>query len=129
VSDVVLDSSAVLAVILEEPGAERVEAYLPGAAVSAVNLGEVVAKLSDLGMPARTVEAVLDGLQIDIRPHDRDDALRAGFLRPATRAAGLSLGDRVCLALAASLGVPAITADGTWRGVADDIGVQVTPIR
>jgi ribonuclease VapC len=80
VSTAVLDSSAVLAVILEEPGAERVEAHLPGAILS-----EVVAKLRDLGMPEQTVEAVLDGLQVDIRPHDRGDALSAGFLRPATR--------------------------------------------
>ena len=50
-SDAVLDSSAVLAVILEEPGADSVEALLPGAKVSAVNLGEVAAKLRDLGMP------------------------------------------------------------------------------
>jgi ribonuclease VapC len=129
VSDAVLDSSAVLAVILEEPGAERAEAHLPGAMVSAVNLGEVVAKLRDLGMPAQTVEAVLDGLQIDIRPHDRDDALRAGFLRPATRAAGLSLGDRACLALAASLALPAITADRSWQSIAADVGVEVASIR
>ena len=50
-ADAVLDSSAVLAVILEEPGAERVERYLPGGKVSAVNIGEIVAKLHDLGMP------------------------------------------------------------------------------
>jgi len=125
----VLDSSAVLAVILEEPGAASVEAYLPGAKLSAVNLGEVVAKLRDLGMPAPTVEAVLDGFQVDIRPHDRDDAMDAGFLRPATRAAGLSLGDRACLALAASLGLPAITADRSWQSIAADVGVQIASIR
>jgi PIN domain nuclease of toxin-antitoxin system len=129
VSDAVLDSSAVLAVILEEPGADRVEAYLPGAKLSAVNLGEIVAKLRDLGMPAQTAEAVLDGLQIDIRPHDRNDALSAGFLRPVTRAAGLSLGDRACLALAASLGLPAVTADRSWQSIAADVGVKVASIR
>ena len=128
-SDAVLDSSAVLAVILEEPGAERVVTYLPGAKLSAVNLGEVVAKLRDLAMPEQTVEAILAGLQVDIRPHDRDAALGAGFLRPATRAAGLSLGDRACLALAASLGLPAVTADRSWQSVAVEIGVRVAPIR
>jgi PIN domain nuclease of toxin-antitoxin system len=125
----VLDSSAVLAVILEEPGAERVEPYLPGAKLSAVNLGEVVAKLRDLGMPEATVEAVLDGLQVDIRPHGGDDALVAGFLRPATRAAGLSLGDRACLALARLLALPAVTADRSWQRIANDVGVQVSAIR
>jgi ribonuclease VapC len=128
-SAAVLDSSAVLAVILEEPGAERVEALLPGAKVSAVNVGEVAAKLCDLGMPEPTVETVLGGLQIDVPAHDRAAALAAGFLRTATRAAGLSLGDRACLALAAALGVPAVTADRSWQSVAEAVGVQVTPIR
>jgi ribonuclease VapC len=129
VSDAVLDSSAVLAVILEEPGAERVEPLLPGAKVSAVNLGEVAAKLRDLDMPETIVETVLSGLQIDVRAHDRDAAIASGFLRPATRSAGLSLGDRACLALAAALGLPALTADRSWQSVAAAIGVQVKPIR
>jgi PIN domain nuclease of toxin-antitoxin system len=128
-SEAVLDSSAVLAVILEEPGAERVEALLPGAKVSAVNVGEVAAKLRDLGMPEDTIEAVLNGLQIDVRTHDLAAALASGFLRPATRRAGLSLGDRAWLALAATLELPAITADRSWQSVADAVGVQVRPIR
>jgi ribonuclease VapC len=129
VSDAVLDSSAVLAVILEEPGAERVEPLLPGAKVSAVNLGEVAAKLRDLDMPEATVETVLSGLQIDVRAHDRDAAIASGFLRPATRRAGVSLGDRACLALAATLGLPALTADRSWQSVADAVGVRVMVIR
>ena len=128
-SDAVLDSSAVLAVILEEPGADSVEALLPGAKVSAVNLGEVAAKLRDLGMPEATVETVLGGLQIDVRIHDWDAALASGFLRPATRSAGLPLGDRACLALAAALGLPAVTADRSWQSVAEAVGVTVSPIR
>jgi PIN domain nuclease of toxin-antitoxin system len=123
-SGAVLDSAAVLAVILEEPGADHVAPLLPGAKVSAVNLDEVTAKLRDLGMPESTVVTVLSGLQID-----EDAALASGFLQPATRRAGLSLGDRACLALAAALGVPAVTADRSWAGVAEAIGVQVTPIR
>jgi PIN domain nuclease of toxin-antitoxin system len=128
-SDAVLDSSAVLAVLLAEPGADRVETLLPGAKVSALNLGEVGAKLRDLGMPERTIETVLSGLQIDVRTHGWDAALAAGFLRPATRAAGLSPGDRACLALAAALGLPAVTADRSWQSVAGAIGVQVKSIR
>jgi ribonuclease VapC len=128
-SAAVLDSSAVLAVLLEEPGAASVEALLPGAKVSAVNFDEVAAKLRDLGMPEATVETVLSGLQIDVRAHDRDAALSSGFLRPATRHAGLALGDRACLALAAALGLPAVTADRSWQMVADAIGVRVMPIR
>jgi PIN domain nuclease of toxin-antitoxin system len=128
-SDAVLDSSAVLAVILEEPGAEQVEPLLPGGIVSAVNLGEVTAKLRDLGMPEATAETVLSGLQIDVRAHDWQAALAAGFLRPATRRAGLSLGDRACLALAATLGLRAVTADRSWASVSEATGVQVVTIR
>jgi PIN domain nuclease of toxin-antitoxin system len=128
-SDAVLDSSAVLAVILEEPGAEQVEPLLPGGKVSAVNFGEVAAKLRDLGMPEATVETVLSGLQMDVRAHDEQAALAAGFLRPATRSAGLSLGARACLALAAALGLQAVTADRSWASVGAAIGVQVTAIR
>ena len=128
-SDAVLDSSAVLAVILEEPGADRVEPLLPGAKVSAVNVGEVAGKLLDLGMPEETVETVLTGLQIEVHAPEWDAALSSGFLRPTTRSAGLSLGDRACLALAAALDLPAVTADRAWQSVAAAVGVEVTPIR
>ena len=84
-SDVVLDSSAVLALLHAEAGADAVAAVLPGALISTVNLAEVVAKL-----------------------------IERGALRPTTRAAGLSLGDRAGLALARSRGLAAMTADGAW---------------
>jgi ribonuclease VapC len=125
----VLDASAILAVILEEPGAERVEAYLPEAAASAVNVGEVVAKLRDLGMPERTVEEVVTDLQLGVHAHDLSAALASGFLRERTRRAGLSLGDRACLTLAQALQLPAVTTDRAWLKVADAIGVQVDLIR
>jgi ribonuclease VapC len=125
----VLDASAILAVILEEPGVDRVEAYLLEAAASAVNIGEVVAKLRDLGMPERTVEEVVTGLQLDLYAHDVNAAFASGFLRERTRLAGLSLGDRACLALAQALQLPAVTTDRAWREVADAIGVRVDLIR
>jgi ribonuclease VapC len=129
VGDAVLDSSAVLAIILEEPGGERAAHHLPGAKISAVNLGEVVAKLRDLGMPAETVEDILDALSLDVWPHDREAAVAAGHLRPVTRGAGLSLGDRACLALARALGLPAVTADRAWQDVAEAVGIEVELIR
>ena len=128
-ADAVLDSSAILAVILEEPGADQAEAYLPGAKVSTVNIGEVVAKLRDLGMPERTTNEVIAGLQLDVHVHDLDAALASGHLRLQTRPAGLSLGDRACLALAQALELPTVTSDRGWLAVADEIGVQVELIR
>ncbi len=128
-SEGVLDSSAVLALILEEPGAELVEGYLPGARISAVNVGEVVAKLHDLGAPADIIEQIVAGLQIRVHAHDREASLASGHLRPDTRAAGLSLGDRACLALAKALDLPAVTADRNWPKVARRAGVRVELIR
>ena len=128
-ADAVLDASAILALILEEPGAERVEPYIPGGTASAVNLGEVVSKLRDRGMAESEVDEIIAEMQLDLHGHDLTAALAAGHLRPATRSAGLSLADRACLALARALRLPAITADRSWLGVADAVGVRVDLIR
>jgi PIN domain nuclease of toxin-antitoxin system len=124
-ADVVLDASA----ILEGPGAERVEAFVPGGTASAVNLNEVVAKLHDLGMGDAKVDEIIAEVQLDVRGHDLAAALAAGHLRPATRVAGLSLADRACRALARTLRLPALTADRGWLGVADAVGVRIEVIR
>ena len=128
-ADAVLDASAILALILEEPGADRVELHVPGGMASAVNLGEVVAKLRDLGMVEASVDEIIADMQLDVRGHDLTAALAAGHLRPMTRSAGLSLADRACLALARALRLPALTADRSWLGVADAVGVRVDLIR
>ncbi|MBI2872580.1 MAG: type II toxin-antitoxin system VapC family toxin [Chloroflexi bacterium] len=111
--EAVLDASALLALLNAEPGAEVVAAALPQAAISAVNLSEVVAKLADAGMPEAAVREALQGLALDVVPFDTDQAYEAGLLRSSTRGVGLSLGDRACLGLARRLNVPALTADRT----------------
>ena len=113
-AEVVLDASALLALLNAEPGAELVAEALPGAAISAVNLSEVVAKLSDAGMPERAIRQALQPLGLDIVPFDEEQAYEAGLLRIPTKDAGLSLGDRGCLTLARRLNLPALTADRTW---------------
>jgi len=127
VNSVVLDASALLALVYAEPGSDVVGAMLSNARISAVNLSEVAAKLAEGGMTAPDIRAALDGLGLSVVPFDADLAYAAGLLRPATKAAGLSLGDRACLALAARLGLPALTADAAWQRV--DVGVDVRPIR
>jgi ribonuclease VapC len=129
VAEAVLDASAILALVLEEPGAERVEAFVPGGTASAVNLGEVVAKLRDLGMQEESVDEIVAEMQLRVHGHDLTAALASGHLRPMTRSAGLSLADRACLALAKTLRLPALTADRGWLAVADAIGVRVELIR
>jgi len=114
VTETVLDASALLALLGDEPGASEVAGALPSAVVSAVNLSEVVAKLADTGMSKSTITEALDELGLEVAPFDAEQAQAAGFLRPATHAAGLGLGDRACLALAERVGVPALTADRRW---------------
>ena len=101
VSNAVLDASALLALLQDEPGSDRVLESLPGALVCSVNLSEVVAKLTELGMPEPDIRVALS-LGLEVVAFDEALAYSAGALRPATRPAGLSLGDRACLALARS---------------------------
>jgi ribonuclease VapC len=129
----VLDASALLAHLRDEPGADVVgEAIASGAVISTVNLAEVLSRVADRGGdPAElaaelTQSGLLDGA-ITVEPFTVADAIDAGRLRPLTRDAGLSLGDRACLALARRLDAPALTADADWQGVAH--GVELRPIR
>jgi PIN domain nuclease of toxin-antitoxin system len=122
---VVLDASALLAMLNAEPGATRVAAVLPRAVVSSVNLSEVIAKLGDVGMPEAEIHAALEGLGLDVRPFDESLAYRAGMLRRASRAPGLSLGDRAGLALAMEIDCPVLTTDQQWLELAEPVVVEV----
>ncbi len=124
-ADVVLDASAVLAVLNGEPGAEEVWAHLPGAYVSAVNAAEVAAKLVDGGIGAEEAGQTLTRLGARVVPFEEADVGPAAHIRTATRSAGLSLGDRACLTLARRLGVPALTADRQWRDLRVDVEVRL----
>jgi ribonuclease VapC len=125
-SSCVLDASALLALLREEPGSEQVAKALDdGAVVSLVNLSEVVAKLSESGMPEEAIREVLDLPGVKKIEFDAEQAYQAGLLRPLTKSAGLSLGDRACLALARRLNLPVLTTDRVWQALSLDIVVQV----
>jgi len=125
-SGVVLDASAVLAWLREEPGAEVVGPRLAGAVMSAVNWCETWQKLDQHGVDADRATRRLQTLGVRVEPLTVQDALGAARLWSRTRAAGLSLGDRCCLALAQRLTVAAITADAAWASLAlDDIRIDV----
>jgi ribonuclease VapC len=127
VNDVVLDASALLAVLRVEPGAERVEPRLEGARIGAVNLSEVVAKLIEDDVPETAIRRSIGRLELDVHAFEAEHAYIAGILRRSTRAFGLSFGDRACLALAQSLGAPALTADRSWSRL--DLGIPIEVIR
>ena len=123
----VLDASAVLAWLQGESGADVVAAHLDDAVIGAVNFAEVHQKLAQHGVDADRTTRLLRTAGVRVEPFDADDAIAASRLWSATRSAGLSLGDRCCLALAARLSRPAVTADTAWTSL--EVGVSVVPIR
>ena len=129
VAATLLDASAILAVLYEESGFARVrDALREGAAVSAVNAGEVAAHLRANDWSVGQVADVFDDLSIEIVPFDRETALLSGAYRPRTRHLGLGPGDRACLATARRLRIPALTADRAWERI-ELRGVEIVVIR
>ncbi|HEY3445697.1 MAG TPA: type II toxin-antitoxin system VapC family toxin [Myxococcales bacterium] len=125
-SSAVLDASALLAMLADEPGAqEAAEAVAAGAAMSAVNLSEVVAKLTEHELSEEEAREVLAPLSLEIVAFDQEHAWRAGALRLATRGHGLSLGDRACLSLGVTLGLPVLTTDRAWKKLPLEVEVRV----
>ena len=128
----VLDASALLAYLNEEPGAEVVEKSLAaGSAIGTVNWAEVLSKAMETGIAPETLAAELEkrgilGNTLDVLPLTIEDSKEIARLRPLTRPFGLSLGDRACLALGKRLSIPILTADRIWAEVP---GVHVTVIR
>jgi len=122
----VLDASALMALFHVEQGSDIVvQAVKDGAAISTVNLSEVASKLSDLGTPEALIQDAINVLRLTIVDFNTEFAYKVGLLRPLTKQAGLSLGDRACLALAQHLNIPALTTDRVWEGLALDITVQL----
>lgn len=126
---IVLDASAVLALVNRETGWPAVarEVLDDDATISAVNYAEVLQKAARLGVDAELVDRSVEALGITVSPFLRLDArLAASFYRHRS---GLSLADRVCLALARSVSAPALTADRAWQRWATEFDVRVVLIR
>ncbi len=125
--DAVLDASALVALLWDEPGAAAVERLLGRAVISAVNWAEVLQRYRAHGIDTADKRESVVGLGVDIAAFAPEDAETVAGLWEPTRRAGLSLADRACLALARRLDLPAHTADRDWRKV--DVGVEVVLIR
>lgn len=128
-SEVVIDASAILAAILGEPAGDAVFDMLDEAAVSTVNVAEVYtyAALNELATDA--IDAFFADTGVEIAPFDHQQAIAAGRLASITRKAGLSLGDRSCLALATLRGAQVLTADRPWEQIAEVTGLTITLLR
>jgi PIN domain nuclease of toxin-antitoxin system len=123
----VLDASALLALFLDETGAEAVREALASARISSVNMAEVLSKAFDYGIPLEESSRALEGLPVVVMPFTREDAYLVSSLRSATKPKGLSLGDRCCLALGLRSGLPVLTAERIWAEL--DVGVTINLIR
>jgi ribonuclease VapC len=127
-SKIVLDASAILAILNREPGADKLTVELLNDAVSsAVNLAEVQTVLvSQGGKPDDAWEDACSPLREAV-PFTPAQAKIAGSLVAQTRALGLSLGDRACLALGLQLGAPVYTTDRAWKKL--KVGIEVHSLR
>jgi PIN domain nuclease of toxin-antitoxin system len=124
---VVIDASALLALLKAEAGAEAVRSRVTRATISAVNYAEVISSLVDGGMPSAAAAEAVATTGVEVSSIDGVLGLEIGELRAQTQSAGLSLGDRACLALARARGLPALTADRAWAAL--DVGVEIVLIR
>ena len=123
----VLDASALLAMLQGEAGGEAVEPLLSGAVMSSVNWSEVIQKALEREVEVTGLREDVEALGLTILPFTADQAERTARLRAPTRDLGLSLADRACLALAAELGLSAITTDRAWGEA--DLGLEVRILR
>ena len=126
---VVLDASAVLALLFDEPGAGKVRERIHGGLLGTTNLAEITAKLTDKGVPAEEAARAVTLLGVEVVPFTEAHAHASSLMRPMTRPAGLSLGDRACLALAITRSLSALTAERRWPEIAEAVGVTVEVIR
>ena len=123
--DYVLDSSALLAWLRREPGADVVAPRLASAVISTANWSETWQKLAQNGVDADLATRRLTTLGVRVEPLTVEDAVTAARLWATTHHAGLSLGDRCCLALARRLDTPVLTTDRAWTRLDLDIHIEL----
>jgi PIN domain nuclease of toxin-antitoxin system len=127
VASIVFDASVILAHINDEPGSERAVPLFGEALISAVNLAEIIAKLAERGASLPLIRAALSRYGLQVAAFDEELAERTGALRAKTKALGLSLGDRACLALAEKFRLPVLTADRMWKDL--NLSIEVRLLR
>jgi ribonuclease VapC len=125
VSSVVLDASAVIAILHGEKGHETAQRYLAGALISAVNYSEVLKKAVERGSSSSAARYHLENFSLTVIPFDETQAVRAAELWPAGKKLGLSFADRACLALGIERKAKVVTADKEWKKASLDVTLVV----
>jgi len=126
---VVLDASCLLASAFGEPGGELVRPLLAGAMISTVNWSEFLQKVQQRGINTKGMRAELEGAGLKIVPVSVQHAEAAAELWPLGRALGLSLADRLCLALGLAQAAQVYTADRAWTELAPLPNLEIVCIR
>jgi ribonuclease VapC len=127
----VMDSSAILAILRGEPGCDYVQELLQSeeCSISSVNMAELGSKLIDYGLPPEEFPRIARQLQIDIIDFNTMQSIQSAQIRKITRSAGLSLGDRACVALAQLMQGCVVTSDRAWLDIAETTQIKVLMIR
>ena len=126
-NQIVIDASAILALLKMEEGHKKIAERLDDAIISSVNFSEVITVIARHGFGTEEVVKSLKNTFLHIVEFNAEQAIIAAALDKLTRKHGLSLGDRACLALAKYKKLPVLTADKAWKGL--DLGVAVQLIR
>lgn len=126
-NNIIMDSSALLALIANEKGADTVMQYLPHAKMSTVNVSESIATLINKGTTFQEAETIVDSLMHDRIPFTDPQSKIAAEIIKETKKYGLSLGDRACLSLALIEKLPVLTADKIWSNL--KLGIKIILIR
>ena len=124
-SKYVLDASALLALLNNEPGSQRVRDILPESVIGAVNVCETVGKLASGGMSVDDARTSIGLISPEIIPFDTELAYKAGALIVYTKKLELSLGDRACLALGLARKNTVVTAEKVWSKLKLDLSIEV----
>lgn len=111
----------------QETGSEEILQLIDNAAISSLNLSEIIAKLADPGIPEEEIRQILLHLNLEVVLFHEEQALRAGMMPPATKSIGLSFGDCACLALGIFLNQPVITTDRLWSNLNLGVEIRVVP--
>lgn len=122
---IILDASALIALIYEEKGMAVVEKYLAHAEISAVNWSEVIAYMIRKGVGAEEGLKMLTDLSLPIVDFTETQANIAAQLIEKTVVKGLSLGDRACLSLAIEKNGTVLTADKIWSTLHLDVKIEL----
>jgi ribonuclease VapC len=122
---IILDASAIIAYLDDEPGSDVVEQWLPNSAASMVNICEVISVLVREGKPEEQVSQGVLELVPTIVPFGWEIARITAGLIAVTQAKGLGLGDRAALATAQIMKLPVLTAESRWLDVPVEIDIQL----